>query len=111
MRAKQFLTEFPERAKQLVQRREQGVPWKRLEEEFGLDDNNGMGAVRIFKWVTGRRPPPPQERNIVKYSVSLDGAAQTHLEVARKYYKAPTDSETLRLVLKAWMTTIKSRKP
>lgn len=34
------------------------VTWKRLEDHFGLDPNNGMSAFRVYGWAKGYKVPP-----------------------------------------------------
>lgn len=65
MKSREFFDTMKDAADRLVATKKTGTmpdgtpaTWSKLEAHFGLDDNNGMSALRVYKWATGEETPP-----------------------------------------------------
>lgn len=65
MKSSTFFQERKEGVAKLVEIRDSGkmpdgtdCSWSKLEVYFGLDGNNGMSALRVYQWATGKKSAP-----------------------------------------------------
>ena len=62
------------------------VTWKALEQHFGLDPNNGMSAVRVYKWAKGFETAPAAK---TEAELAADVAADAAAEVVKPIAAPP----------------------